>query len=63
MAFMKRCKWANSSDLDAEYHDKEWGVVSTDDRHLFEMLILGRPGRIELEYDPEKEGQLSPGLL
>ena len=40
MAFMKRCKWANASDLDAEYHDKEWGVVSTDDRHLFEMLIL-----------------------
>ncbi len=40
VAFMKRCKWANTSDLDAEYHDKEWGVVSTDDRHLFEMLIL-----------------------
>jgi len=37
---MKRCEWARSSDLDAEYHDNEWGVVSTDDRHLFEMLIL-----------------------
>ena len=37
---MKRCEWARSSDLEAEYHDKEWGVVSTDDRHLFEMLIL-----------------------
>lgn len=37
---MKRCEWAKTSDLDAEYHDKEWGVVSTDDRHLFEMLIL-----------------------
>lgn len=37
---MKRCEWANASDLDAEYHDKEWGVVSRDDRHLFEMLIL-----------------------
>lgn len=24
----------------AEYHDKEWGVPSHDDRHLFEMLIL-----------------------
>jgi len=23
-----------------EYHDKEWGVPSYDDRHLFEMLIL-----------------------
>ena len=37
---MKRCMWARNSDLEAEYHDKEWGVVSTDDRHLFEMLIL-----------------------
>ena len=24
----------------AEYHDKEWGVPSYDDRYLFEMLIL-----------------------
>jgi DNA-3-methyladenine glycosylase I len=37
---MTRCEWAKASDLEAEYHDKEWGVVSTDDRHLFEMLIL-----------------------
>jgi DNA-3-methyladenine glycosylase I len=37
---MQRCEWAKTSCLDAEYHDKEWGVVSTDDRHLFEMLIL-----------------------
>jgi DNA-3-methyladenine glycosylase I len=40
MDHIKRCEWANSSDLDAAYHDKEWGVVSRDDRHLFEMLIL-----------------------
>jgi DNA-3-methyladenine glycosylase I len=37
---MKRCEWARNSDLETEYHDKEWGVVLTDDRHLFEMLIL-----------------------
>jgi DNA-3-methyladenine glycosylase I len=23
-----------------EYHDREWGVPSYDDRHLFEMLVL-----------------------
>ncbi|MCH9611730.1 MAG: DNA-3-methyladenine glycosylase 1 [Chlamydiia bacterium] len=23
-----------------EYHDREWGVPSRDDRHLFEMLVL-----------------------
>ena len=37
---MQRCEWARNSDLEAEYHDKEWGVASTDDEHLFEMLIL-----------------------
>lgn len=24
---MKRCEWAHGSELDAEYHDKEWGFV------------------------------------
>jgi len=37
---MKRCEWAGHSDLEAAYHDREWGVVSTDDKYLFEMLIL-----------------------
>jgi DNA-3-methyladenine glycosylase I len=37
---MRRCKWAQSSDIDAAYHDEEWGVISTNDIHLFEMLIL-----------------------
>lgn len=23
-----------------DYHDREWGVPSHDDRHLFEMLVL-----------------------
>jgi DNA-3-methyladenine glycosylase I len=37
----KRC-FGNDTDqaLLAEYHDKEWGVPSHDDRHLFEMLVL-----------------------
>jgi len=37
---MKRCDWANSSELEAKYHDEEWGVPVHDDRLLFEMLIL-----------------------
>jgi DNA-3-methyladenine glycosylase I len=37
---MKRCGWANGVELAVEYHDREWGVPSLDDRHLFEMLIL-----------------------
>jgi DNA-3-methyladenine glycosylase I len=36
----QRCKWANSSELMATYHDEEWGVSVHDDRLLFEMLNL-----------------------
>src|SRR3954466_4958638 len=42
MAEKKRCLWASGLD-DPEYiryHDEEWGRVSHDERHLFEMLIL-----------------------
>jgi len=37
---MMRCKWAESDELLAAYHDAEWGVPVHDDRHLFEMLNL-----------------------
>ena len=37
---MKRCDWANSNNLETQYHDIEWGVPIHDDRLLFEMLIL-----------------------
>ncbi len=38
---MKRCTWCNENNpLYVEYHDKEWGVLRTDDRYLFEMLVL-----------------------
>lgn len=35
-----RCLWAESSPALRSYHDREWGVPSHDDRHLFEMLTL-----------------------
>ena len=35
-----RCPWAEKDPLYHPYHDREWGVPSHDDRHLFEMLIL-----------------------
>jgi DNA-3-methyladenine glycosylase I len=36
-----RCKWAEGVSLDyIEYHDKEWGVPSFDDKVQFEFLIL-----------------------
>ncbi len=39
MSMKNRCPWA-SDELYWEYHDREWGLPSHDDRHLFEMLIL-----------------------
>lgn len=35
----ERCAWPKS-DLDIEYHDREWGVPEHDDRALFELLTL-----------------------
>lgn len=35
-----RCPWCEGSDLEREYHDREWGVAAHDDRTLFEFLIL-----------------------
>jgi len=37
---MKRCEWANRSELEQSYHDQEWGVAIHDDRSLFEFLVL-----------------------
>jgi DNA-3-methyladenine glycosylase I len=37
---MKRCDWANRSELEQSYHDLEWGVEVHDDRTLFEFLVL-----------------------
>jgi DNA-3-methyladenine glycosylase I len=36
----RRCPWAGDEPLYIAYHDREWGVPSHDDRHLFEMLNL-----------------------
>lgn len=37
---MNRCQWAGPSEIYIQYHDREWGVPSFDDRHLFEKLVL-----------------------
>ena len=37
---MNRCEWCGQDPLYIDYHDREWGWPATDDRHLFEMLIL-----------------------
>ena len=37
---MNRCAWVKNDPLEIAYHDDEWGVPVTDDRKLFEFLIL-----------------------
>ena len=39
MKTILRCAWARNP-LAIDYHDREWGVPVTDDRVLFEFLIL-----------------------
>lgn len=37
----ERCPWAGIDDSEyARYHDAEWGVPKTDDRALFEKVVL-----------------------
>lgn len=37
---IKRCPWAEASELERCYHDEEWGVPVHDDQKLFEFLLL-----------------------
>ena len=36
----QRCAWVTDDPIYIAYHDEEWGVPTTDDRDLFELLIL-----------------------
>jgi DNA-3-methyladenine glycosylase I len=76
---ISRCCWANQTPLEAQYHDREWGVPSTDDKVLFEFLILeaaqaGLSWRTVLEkregyrhyykdFDVQKVAQFTPEYL
>jgi DNA-3-methyladenine glycosylase I len=35
-----RCEWASKTDIEARYHDREWGVPVHSDKKLFEFLTL-----------------------
>lgn len=37
---LRRCSWAQGSELERDYHDNEWGVPVHDDRRLFEFITL-----------------------
>ena len=35
-----RCDWAEKSELERVYHDKEWGKLVKDDAKFFELTLL-----------------------
>lgn len=35
-----RCGWCGTDELYVKYHDEEWGKPVTDDKTLFEFLVL-----------------------
>ena len=35
-----RCGWCGTDELYVKYHDEEWGQLVTDDKILFEFLVL-----------------------
>lgn len=35
-----RCGWCGTDELYVKYHDREWGKLVTDDKTLFEFLVL-----------------------
>ena len=37
---ISRCPWCGDDPLYVQYHDQEWGRPVTDDKTLFEFLIL-----------------------
>ena len=73
---VNRCSWVTADPLYIDYHDKEWGVPSEDDRHLFEHIVLesAQAGlswltvlkkrenyrRLFADFDPEKVARFTP---
>ena len=39
-----RCGWCGTDELYVKYHDQEWGKLVTDDKTLFEFLVLESAG-------------------
>ena len=40
-----RCGWCGTDELYVKYHDEEWGKTVTDDKTLFEFLVLANEAR------------------
>ncbi len=59
-----RCGWCGTDELYVKYHDEEWGKPVTDDKTLFEFLVLeSAQAGLELDNHPQKAGRLPQSLL
>ena len=63
MVEIKRCDWAENSELERNYHDHDWGRPVHDEHRLFKMLIFRRSaGGLELANYFVKNGCYDRGL-
>ena len=52
-----RCGWCGTDELYVKYHDEEWGRLVTDERKLFEFLVLeSAQAGLSWITDPPKTG-------
>ena len=61
---IERCPWPGITDpIYARYHDEEWGVPLTDDRLLFEKMILEgfQSGPVVADH-PEEAREFPPRI-
>ena len=58
-----RCGWCGTDELYMKYHDEEWGKTVTDDKTLFEFLVLesAQAGLSWITILKKREGKTDPG--
>ena len=54
-----RCRWCGADPLYMEYHDKEWGKTTHDDKVLFEFLNKRSPAERGRQGKPDSLALLS----
>ena len=55
-----RCGWCGTDELYVKYHDQEWGKLVTDDKKLFEFLVLESAQAVSythliVKFNPDKK--------
>ncbi len=58
-----RCGWCGTDELYVKYHDEEWGKTVTDDKTLFEFLVLESAQNINTKRSPSPIGKATASVL